>query len=82
MNPATEAVEAVEAVETTEAPFVDIRDLTVTFTGGKTPVKAVNGVTWDQIDDQYEDGAFSWCVLFCFCCVTLIGCLFVGGHQR
>jgi peptide/nickel transport system ATP-binding protein len=42
MNPATEAV---EVVETTEAPFVDIRDLTVTFTGGKTPVKAVNGVT-------------------------------------
>ncbi len=32
-------------MNTTETPFVDIRDLTVTFTGGKSPVKAVNGVT-------------------------------------
>jgi len=32
-------------MNTPEAPFVDIRDLTVTFTGGKSPVKAVNGVT-------------------------------------
>ncbi len=32
-------------MNTPDAPFVDIRDLTVTFTGGKSPVKAVNGVT-------------------------------------
>ena len=32
-------------MNTTETPFVDIRDLTVTFIGGKSPVKAVNGVT-------------------------------------
>ena len=29
----------------TEKPFVELRDLTVTFTGGKSPIKAVNGVT-------------------------------------
>lgn len=28
----------------TEAPFVDVRNLRVTFTGGKKPVEAVNGV--------------------------------------
>ena len=27
-----------------ERPFVDVRNLRVTFTGGKTPVEAVNGV--------------------------------------
>ena len=32
-------------MNTPDTPFVDIRDLTVTFTGGKSPVKAVNGVT-------------------------------------
>ena len=29
----------------TEQAFVELRDLSVTFTGGKSPVKAVNGVT-------------------------------------
>lgn len=29
----------------TEAPMIDIRDLTVTFTAGRKPVHAVNGVT-------------------------------------
>lgn len=30
--------------DNTEAPFVDVRNLRVTFTGGKKPVEAVNGV--------------------------------------
>ena len=30
---------------TQEKPFIDIRDLTVTFTGGRKPVRAVSGVS-------------------------------------
>ncbi len=40
----TTAAEGVSAEPVSTAPFVDIQNLTVTFTGGRKPVRAVGGV--------------------------------------
>ena len=44
MADATDATDVAAATDATDTPMVELSDLRVTFTGGKTPVQAVNGV--------------------------------------
>ena len=44
MAAATDATDVAAATDATDTPMVELSDLRVTFTGGKTPVQAVNGV--------------------------------------
>lgn len=57
-----------------EKTFVDIRDLTVTFTGGRKPVRAVSGVNLKvkrgevvALIGESGSGKASRCALFCAC---------------